>query len=39
VFVKKTEQLGFHRYAVNTHPHEFVPEPPPKKFPGSAYGY
>jgi len=23
--------LGFHRYAVNTHPDEFIPEPPPSK--------
>jgi len=22
--------LGIHHYAVNTHPDEFVPEPPPK---------
>jgi len=32
VLVKKKlrEQLGFHRYTVNTHPDEFIPEPPSK---------
>jgi len=34
---KLPEQLGFHRYAVKTHPHGFVPEPLPTKIPGSAY--
>jgi len=32
MFIKKLpEQLGFHRYAVNTHPDKFAPEPPLKK--------
>jgi len=35
---KLPEPLCLHRYAVSTHPDEFVPEPPLKKNPGSAYG-
>jgi len=27
---KLREQLGFHRYTVNTHPDEFIPELPSK---------
>ena len=38
-WIEVPEQLGPHRYAVITHPDEFVPEPPHKKIPGSAYGY
>jgi len=33
---KLLEQLGFHRYALNTQPDEFIPEPPLQKNPGSA---
>jgi len=33
---KLPEQLGLHRYAVNTHPDEFVPQTPLKNS-GSAY--
>jgi len=31
--------LRLHCYAVSTHQDELVLEPPPKKNPGSAYGY